>query len=126
MRAECVDPVENRANFPKLIFMVVIKNGDVIIGPASGGVRSSELIEAAQGRADPRPMGWLLPVAKPQGSRLVALGVARRKVAPKFDEGLKSAHTHCRDHQELRSTSMWKCLVWVLAPCRRRTDASSR
>ena len=29
-------------------------------------------------------MGWL-PVAKPQRSRLVALGVARRKVVPKFD-----------------------------------------
>jgi hypothetical protein len=32
MRAECVDPVENRSNFPKLIFMVAIKNEDVIIG----------------------------------------------------------------------------------------------
>jgi hypothetical protein len=38
-------------------------------------------------------MGWLLPVAKPQRSRLVALGVTRRKVVPKFDEGLKSART---------------------------------
>jgi hypothetical protein len=36
-------------------------------------------------------MGWLLPVAKPQGSRLIALGVARRKVVPKFDRALKSA-----------------------------------
>jgi hypothetical protein len=38
-------------------------------------------------------MAWRLPVAKPQRSRLVALGVARRKVVPKFDEGLKSART---------------------------------
>ena len=41
-------------------------------------------------------MGWL-PVAKPQRSRLVALGVARRKVVPKFDEGLKSARTRVQD-----------------------------
>ena len=32
MRAECVTSVENRSNFPKLIFMVAIKNEDVITG----------------------------------------------------------------------------------------------
>jgi hypothetical protein len=31
MRAECVDSVENRSNFPKLIFIVVIENEDVIM-----------------------------------------------------------------------------------------------
>jgi hypothetical protein len=35
-------------------------------------------------------MGWLLPDAKPQRSALAALGSARRKGVPKFDEGLKS------------------------------------
>jgi predicted ester cyclase len=43
------------------------------------------------GARDPRPcVGYCL--AKPQRSRLVALGVARRKAVPKFDEGPKSAH----------------------------------
>ena len=32
IRAECVDSVENLSNFPKLIFMVAIKNEDVIMG----------------------------------------------------------------------------------------------
>jgi hypothetical protein len=35
-------------------------------------------------------MGWLLPVAKPQRSWLVALDVARRKVAPRHSDRLRN------------------------------------
>jgi hypothetical protein len=37
MRAECVDPVEDRSNFPKLIFMVAIKDEDMIMGQLAAG-----------------------------------------------------------------------------------------
>ena len=50
-------------------------------------------------------MGWLLPIARPQQSRLVA----RRKVVPKFDEGLKSALCSPWQHG-------WKTRWLVLMP----------
>jgi len=37
MHAECVDSVENRWNFSKLIFMVAIKDEDMIMGQLAAG-----------------------------------------------------------------------------------------
>ena len=79
MRAESVDPVENRSNFPKLIFIVVIENEDVIMDLLAAVREAAKLIEAAQGRADPRPWVGYCPLQSlsGRGSLLSALLAAR-------------------------------------------------
>ena len=93
MRAECVDPVENRSNFPKLIFIVVIENEDVIMDLLAAVREAAKLIEAAQG-----PVHGLATarrkastVAARCSRRCLPQGGAEVQRLPPNNEDLKSA-----------------------------------